>query len=70
MIDDVPSIPVKTAPADTIATVDALIDDVIFFSVSEKGVTLSKTGFLSKLKVCRSTKQPSNSAEIDRLVEG
>ena len=31
MINDVPRIPVKTAPADTIAIVDARIEDVISF---------------------------------------
>lgn len=31
-IDDVPRIPVKIAPADTIAIVDARIEDVISFN--------------------------------------
>ena len=35
VIDDVPRIPVNIAPADTIATVDARIEDVISFGVQK-----------------------------------
>lgn len=45
VIDNVPRIPVKTAPADTIAIVDARIEDVIAFDFRQRKTPLQR-GFL------------------------
>lgn len=45
VINDVPRIPVKTAPADTIAIVDARIEDVISFDFWLRK-SLCQRGFL------------------------
>ena len=50
LINDVPRIPVKTAPADTIAIVDARIEDVISFDFWPR-TSLCQRGFLVNTEI-------------------